>query len=157
MRKEILEPGKRGVLIMGRDHLTYTVANPEYPKVAAYLQETHKGSLSIVHLMTETPERLRNKELPAPSIISLEDTWLGETNAKFGFKRKDGVAPPKLRETIDAVLYLGDPSAFSETELRVFDDPKYLAELDRRAHIIYDTSYADFAKSFGLPLPRGTE
>ncbi len=157
VRNEVLQEGKRGVMIMGRGHLTYTVSNPEYPNAVAFIEKNHPGSMTIIHMLTDQPERLRKKEVAAPAIIFLEDTWLGETDAKFGFKRREGVAPPALNETIDAVLYLGDPSVFSETKLRAFDDPGYLAELDRRAQIIYETSYIDFAKSFGLPLPPGTE
>ena len=151
VNKELIDANKRGVMIMGRSHLTYTTSNPEHPNVINLLKNPDNAELIIIHLLTDLPTQISKMSIKSPSVIRLKNNWLGETNAKFGFKRKEDEHPPALKETIDAVLYLGDPETFSKSDLRVFDDDEYLAELNRRAQIIYESDYEEVAEFFGIP------
>jgi hypothetical protein len=119
--KEILGKKRKGLVILGSNHVTKGGDRDRVPDTTTLVEEKHPGSVYVI-LMHETKQPMWK----VPALIPIAGTWLSAVS--FG-KRKLGDAG-------DAILYLGpslnraDPDWDSYTR-----DPDYLKELDRRARI----------------------
>ena len=137
VKGQVLEKNRTALLIMGRSHLTRTLADGRRDNMVTLLEQANPGSLYIVHLLTKRGRKIQTKLIawPTPAIAALAGTWLGASEPEFGHKR-GGPFKPRFEQTIDAVLYLGPRNSLQSISPVPYEDEAFIAELERRKKIL---------------------
>lgn len=136
VKREILDKGKHGLLIMGRGHFSHVSPNPEYPLAAELIEDASPNSLFIVHLFAHSSARAKKvfASWPKPSICKIENTWIADLSSDVFMKEING-NKLTMGQTIDAILWLGPKNSFTSLVEPPFD-AEYQEELKRRAEIL---------------------
>jgi len=121
IRREVLEKGRRALVIYGEEHLirknTVIGAADEWARgLVAQLERS-----AITNVFTINPETRRDLKTvqadvalwPKPSLAMLRGTALGAAIFAPGPQRR----PVRMEEQFDAILYLGPPSAMTMAQL----------------------------------------
>jgi hypothetical protein len=119
--REILRKKRKGLAILGANHVTKGGDRDMDPDTTTIAEGKHPGSVYVVLL-----HALNQPMWKAPAVVPIAGTWLAAV--EFG-KRKLGDAG-------DAILYLGPSLSRADPDWESYArDPDYLKELDRRARI----------------------
>jgi hypothetical protein len=133
LQREVLSRGRRALVIYGGQHLirknTLPDADDEWARgIVARLEKNNVTSVFTV--LPETRRDLRTLQAdvaswPTPSLAILRGTVLGSTIWDSGPQRR----PVRLEEQVDAILYLGPPSAMTAARLSpaLCSDAAYMA------------------------------
>lgn len=163
VEREVLDRHHKALLVMGDGHIARrTLAGTAARNTVTLIEAKHPDSVFVIFAyfgqFKDLEKRLNNG--PIPALIPLAQAWPGDllavparppTRMRVGpgappkTETLDVTHPPRLRESGDALLYLGA----KETLTRSVPDaghwtPEELSELDRRNQIL-----------FGQPLDRG--
>jgi hypothetical protein len=159
--REVLERGKRALLVAGASHFfRFSAFEPRAGVVVQRLERQHPGASFVVlpHCgFADTPEfaalEASLAAWPVESLARLEGTWLGALDARDvlgadtvaewgGFTGRDGqpVERVTLEALVDAYLYLGPRATLtvSAPNPAIYrGDLAYLAELQRRWRLLW--------------------
>jgi hypothetical protein len=146
VEREVLDRGRRAILIAGADHLRRNVhanSGSGDPNVATLLERAHPGELFIVYPLPfgyseEARQRVEDdfEDAPRPALAHLPGTWLGRHEVA------DRALEPNLTfaEQVDAVLWFGrrETLTASRADPDLYRSGEYAAELRRRSAILSD-------------------
>ena len=121
IRREVLSPKRRGLIIYGDQHLlrrNTVVGEPDEWAAGLVAQLEKAGLTRVFNVHTDTRLDMAAIQAdiatwPRPSLAMLSSTTLGQTIMAPGPNRK----PVRMDEQFDAILYLGSPAAMTNAEL----------------------------------------
>jgi hypothetical protein len=144
MEHEVLAKHRHALMIFGAYHLLH---GAEGDAVGMYEINGYPNTTFTIVPHTgfgnDTPLAKYNNELearmaswPAPSLVTLKNTWLGNLDSAYVFPDLNERGPISARA--DAYLYLGprDLLLGEPTPASILADRKYMAELRHRAAIV---------------------
>ncbi len=128
VRREVLERGRKALLIMGRGHMA-RVSTREDGNTAQRIEAMAPGELFIANLLTDqAPAIVRAAaRWPTPALVPTKGNWLGDLTPDFlaPSLRADGVT---YEAAVDAVLFLGLRPSLTEVPSTPWDQ----AHIDER-------------------------
>ncbi|MBI2685040.1 MAG: hypothetical protein HYX27_01900 [Acidobacteria bacterium] len=133
LQREVFSKGRRALVIYGGQHLirknTLPAVDDEWARGIVARLEKNKVT-SVFKVLPETRRDLRTVQpgivsWPTPSLAILRGTALGSTIWDSGPQRR----PVRMEEQVDAILYLGPPSAMTTSKLSpaLCSDAAYMA------------------------------
>jgi len=142
IKQEILDKGRRALIIYGTQHLFRKNANPNAADDWArglVAQLERPGISKVFTVYPETHADLRSQQAgvaswPIPSLAVLQGTTLGAAL----FWPEAGRREVRMQDQFDAVLYLGPPSKMTMSHLSpaLCADPEYLRMRLRRLALV---------------------
>lgn len=129
---EVLDKGRKALLLMGRVHLKKTDPSPpNYVNLLSLLEARKPDATYVIHLWKAPADRVTwSSDVIAP----VAGTWLGN------MRPEDDAPAIRLEDQIDAVLYLG-PSRTWTTVAAAPYEAGFLAELSRRSWLVQNKPY----------------
>jgi hypothetical protein len=132
IRREVLEKGRRALLIYGTAHLlrkNAVMGAADERGVGLVAQLERDGNISVFNAAPETRRDLRSIQpdvasWPTPSLAMLRGTQLGVSN----YSPSAQLRRVNMEEQFDAILYLGPPASTSVSKLSaaLCSQPGYL-------------------------------
>jgi hypothetical protein len=158
VEREVLQKGRRALLIAGGGHLLRGLQRndgPHHVNAATLLVRRHPGQLYVVDTLALPPgqqkdaagQRLQGTlvQWPRPAVASLTGTWLGATTQRLDdgwinsvADRAVNPAAARYDSQADAILYLGPGEVLtaSQPEPTIFQYGGYRKNLERLNPIV---------------------
>lgn len=160
VEREVLDQGRRALLIAGGGHFTRVCRVRESRHavrwaevtIVAHLELRFPGSTYIVQSMARAGDAYDPSKLeymPRGALVGIADTWLGAlpANSITTMRNYDGTpftlyGNATFADMVDAIIYWGPESeaGYSEPSASIYRDEVYWAELNRRSQIVRDQS-----------------
>lgn len=167
--REVISRGRSALLIIGGMHVPRTARGEPvsaHPGVGDLLHQKHQGLTSAIFTIPPNKRLSLGSEcVPAliPASREIGDLSFGDLMPPGIMEQRmiDGERKwieleaddwPRVREKVDAILWLGDANTLVEPPDEVFRDREYLRELHRRARIMSDFFGFDMTSDLP-PLP----
>ncbi len=147
VEREVLEKGRRALLVAGTGHLLRGVKNDRTgkPNAASLLDQKHPGKLFVICPLL-LPPRAREGATPPreqaflrwprPSLAALAGTWLGSQRGPAAHRALKPDAA-RFSDQADATLYLGPQETLtaSRSEPALYQGGDYAEDLKRQSEI----------------------
>jgi hypothetical protein len=153
VEKELLEKGRRALLVAGSGHLLRGIRVRGHVNAATLLEKSHPGKLFVIVPIHESqkvtgedrrPEcRQAIANWPRPSLAALAGTWLADTDNFVS--RAASPAEARLGAQADAVLFLGPDELLtaSSPDPSLYQAGEYSDELKRLSKILGPGAHLD--------------
>lgn len=129
---EILDKGRKALLIMGRAHFKRVDPSPpNYLPLLDLLEARQSEATYVIHVWKAPKDRV---DWQANVIAPIANTWIGN------LRLEDDAPDLKLEDQIDAVLYVGPTQTWTTVAATPYD-PMHLAELSRRSWLVQGKPY----------------
>lgn len=156
VEREVLDKGRRSLLIAGGGHLTRVSMESTNRQglrwarvtIVAHLELRFPGSTYVVQSMGaagDAYDAARLAEMPHGALVKVKGTWLGAlpANGITTMSNFDGTpftlyGDATFGDMVDAIIYWGAASEFrgSTPPASIYRDEIYWAELNRRSNIM---------------------
>jgi hypothetical protein len=128
---DVLERHRKALVILGGNHVTKNGDN-----TTSMVEMKHPGSTFVVSMLFADwntrygdtgPMKEKLLRWHAPAFLPIDGTWLSSV--------------VRLRQSADAVLYLGPSSTFLNPDWKAVLDESYKEELARRYKVVYGCTF----------------